>query len=133
MDENIMITFLLQRHLAFLKDLFFVFVSFVLVAICIAVSLLGNKQVWVKLDIRIEKIISAPILPKKFFLEVPTLLAVRHCPTLMEPLENGKTPTLISNSIWGPPNFFSWVLSRQCSKLLSYAIFRKTNELNLKK
>ena len=45
MDENIMITFLLQRHLAFLKDLLFVFVSFVLVAICIAVSLLGNKQV----------------------------------------------------------------------------------------
>ena len=38
MDKYIIITFPLQPHLAFLKDWFFVFVSFVLVAICISVS-----------------------------------------------------------------------------------------------
>ena len=43
MDKYIIITFPLQRHLGFLKDLFFVFVSFVLVAICISVGLLGNR------------------------------------------------------------------------------------------
>ena len=36
------VNFPLQQHLAFLKDLFVVFVLFVLVAICISVSLLGN-------------------------------------------------------------------------------------------
>ena len=35
MDKYTKITFPLQQHLAFLKDLFFVFVSFVLLAICI--------------------------------------------------------------------------------------------------
>ena len=43
MDTCIIATFPLQRHLAFLKDLFFVFVSFVVVAIRISVSLLGNR------------------------------------------------------------------------------------------
>ena len=43
MDKYIIITFPLQQNLAFLKDLFFVFVSFVLVAICIPVSLPGNR------------------------------------------------------------------------------------------
>ena len=43
MDKYIIINFALQRHLAFLKDLFFVFVSFSLVAIFISVSLLGNR------------------------------------------------------------------------------------------
>ena len=33
----------LQRHPAFLKELFFVFVSFILVAMCISVGLLGNR------------------------------------------------------------------------------------------
>ena len=45
MDKYIIITFALQRHLAFLKDLFFVFISFVLVTICILVSLLGNRSI----------------------------------------------------------------------------------------
>ena len=44
-DKYIIITFPLYRHLAFLKDLFFVFVSFVLVAICISVSLLENRLI----------------------------------------------------------------------------------------
>ena len=42
MYEYIIITFLLQRHLTFLKDLFYVFASFALVPICISVSLLGE-------------------------------------------------------------------------------------------
>ena len=41
--RNIIITFPLQRHLAFLKDLFFLLVSFVVVTICISISLLGNR------------------------------------------------------------------------------------------
>ena len=45
MDKYIIITFALQRHLAFLKDLFFVFISFVLVARCILVSLFGNRSI----------------------------------------------------------------------------------------
>ena len=43
MDENIIITFPLQQYGAFLKDCFFVFASFVLVAICISVILLANR------------------------------------------------------------------------------------------
>ena len=43
--------------------------------------------------------------------------------------------TLISDPIWGPRNYFSWVLRqlvvRQYSKLTSYAISVKTNEPNL--
>ena len=50
---------------------------------------------------------------------------------MMQPWENGKNPNL------GPPTFFSWVLplvvGRQCPKLSSYAISRKTNEPNLKR
>ena len=45
MDKYIIITIPLQRHLAFLKDLLFMFVSFVLEAICISVSLLGNREI----------------------------------------------------------------------------------------
>ena len=52
---------------------------------------------------------------------------------MMEPWENGKNPALISKPIWSPGYFFSRVSSRQCSKLSSYSISRKTNELNLKK
>ena len=63
---------------------------------------------------------------------------------VMQPWENGKN--LISDPILTTPHyphhphlqtFFSWVLPllvvRHCSKLLSYAILRKTNEPNLKK
>ena len=42
-NRSIHYNFPLRPHLAFLKDLFFEFVSFVLVAICISVSLLGNR------------------------------------------------------------------------------------------
>ena len=44
MDKYIIITFPLQQHLASLKDMFSVFVSFVLVAICISKSFLGNSS-----------------------------------------------------------------------------------------
>ena len=44
-DKDIIITFPLQGGLAFIKYLFFVFVSFVLVAICILLSLLGNRKI----------------------------------------------------------------------------------------
>ena len=59
---------------------------------------------------------------------------------MMLPWENDKI--LISDSICSPPSpsfpiFFSWVLPlqvvRQCFKLSSYAISKKTNEPNLKK
>ena len=43
MNQNSIVTFLLQQHLAFLKDFFSVFVSFAFVAICILVSSLGNS------------------------------------------------------------------------------------------
>ena len=46
MDKYIVITFPLQQHLAFLKDLFFVFISFVLATICIVVSLLGDRSIY---------------------------------------------------------------------------------------
>ena len=43
--------------------------------------------------------------------------------------------TLISDPVWmGPQKFFPWVFTStgsQCSKLLSYAISRKTNGPNL--
>ena len=42
-DKYIIATFPLQRYLAFSKDLFFVIVLFILVAIGISVSLLGNR------------------------------------------------------------------------------------------
>ena len=42
MDKYVIITFPLQGYPAFLKGLFFVFVSIVLVSIWISVSLLGN-------------------------------------------------------------------------------------------
>ena len=45
MDKYIIATFLLEQDLAFLKDLFFVLISFVLVTICILVSLLGNISI----------------------------------------------------------------------------------------
>ena len=46
MDKYIIITFLLQQHLAFIKDLFSVFLSFVLLPIGISVSSLGNRQIF---------------------------------------------------------------------------------------
>ena len=45
MDKYIIVTFALQRHLAFLKDVFFVFILFALVTVCIFVSLLGNRSI----------------------------------------------------------------------------------------
>ena len=45
MDKYIIVTFPLQRHLAFLKDVFFVFISFALATICILVSLIGNRSI----------------------------------------------------------------------------------------
>ena len=80
---------------------------------------------------------------KIFFLEVSALLSVRHSPKLQSCRISGKTndgtlrkwhkpyPNFERNL--GPTGFFSRVLSRQYSKLSSYAIPRKTNELNLKK
>ena len=53
----------------------------------------------------------------------------------MQPCENNKNPNFRPNL--GPPNFFLMVLAllvvQKCSKLSSYAIFRKTNRPNLKK
>ena len=53
----------------------------------------------------------------------------------MQPWENDKNPNFGSN--FGPSKFFSWVLSqlidRQCSKLSSYAISKKTDTPDLKK
>ena len=43
MDKQITVTFPLQQQIAFLKDLFFVFDSFVMIAVCTSVSLLGNR------------------------------------------------------------------------------------------
>ena len=45
-DKYIIVFFPLQQHLAFLKDLVFVFFPFVLVAIYISVSLLGNRWIY---------------------------------------------------------------------------------------
>ena len=54
---------------------------------------------------------------------------------MMEPRENGKNSNFRPSL--GHPKFSSWILLlllvRQCSKLSSYAISRKTNEPNLKK
>ena len=104
-------------------------------------SLTTSKFEWTLDNIRIEKIISAPILPAKFFLEVSALLAVRHCPKLQSWAISEKTNDGILRK-WqkpypnfkpnlGPKKLFSRVLSRQCSKLSSYAISWKTNELIL--
>ena len=53
----------------------------------------------------------------------------------MQQRENGKNPNFGPNL--GPPKGFSSVLPqpvvRQCSKLSSYAVSKKTNEPNLKK
>ena len=53
---------------------------------------------------------------------------------MIQPWENDKNPIFRPNL--GPKNFFSWVLpflvNRQCFKLSSYAISRKTNEPNKK-
>ena len=58
-DKYVIITFLLQRHLALFKNLFFVFVSFVLVVIRISISLLGNKYFMISFSLHI---ISFPFL-----------------------------------------------------------------------
>ena len=50
-----------------------------------------NKFEWKLNIIRLEKIISAPMLPPKFFLEVSALPAVRHCPKLQSWAISGKT------------------------------------------
>ena len=54
---------------------------------------------------------------------------------MMQPCENGKNSNFRPSL--GPPRLFPWVLAllvdRQCSKLSSYAMFRETNEPNLKK
>ena len=105
---------------------------------------LTSKSEWTLDNIAIEKIISAPILAKRFFLEVSALVAVRrHCPKLQSWAISVKTnngtlrkwqkpyPNFELNL--GLPKFLSRVLSRQCSKLSSYTISSETNELNLKK
>ena len=50
-----------------------------------------NKFEWTLNIIRLEKIISAPMLAPKFFLEVSALEAVRHCPKLQSWAISGKT------------------------------------------
>ena len=51
--------------------------------ILLTAALIRTKKFeWTLDNIRIEKIISAPILAKKLFLEVSALLAARHCPKL---------------------------------------------------
>ena len=45
MEKHIIHTFPLEQHLAFLKDLFFVFISFALVTTSILVSLLENRSI----------------------------------------------------------------------------------------
>ena len=84
-----------------------------------------NKFEWVLNDIRIEKTI--------FFLGFNSTscnLLQYQGKLMMQPWKNDK------NTHFGP-NFFSWILPllvvRHCSKLSSYAIWRKTNERNLRK
>ena len=48
----------------------------------VTIQWLTSKFEWTLDDIRIEKIISAPIPAKNSFLEVSALLDVRHCPKL---------------------------------------------------
>ena len=50
-----------------------------------------NKFEWKLNNIRLEKIISAPMLPQKSFLEVSALQAVRHCPKLQSSAISGTT------------------------------------------
>ena len=96
-------------------------------------------------NIRIEKINLAPIWATNFFLEVSALQNVRivsscnlvqyQAKLMMQLSENGKNPNFELNL--GAPNFFPWVspllVAGQCSKLLSYAISWKSNELILGK
>ena len=86
-------------------------------------------------DFRIEKIIYAAICAANFFLEVSTVLYVRHCPKLQSCAISSKTNDAILRKCQNP--FFSWVLLllvvRKCSKLSCSAISRKSNEPNLKK
>ena len=64
-----------------------------------------SKFEWTLDNIRIEKIISAPIwLTEKFFSEVSALLDVRHCPKLQSCEYQGK---LI------PANTQRWYMSKQ--------------------
>ena len=104
-------------------------------------SLPTSKFGWTYDNIRIEKIIAAPILPPKIFLEISALLAVRHCPKLQSWAISEKTndgilrkwqkPYPNSKPNLGPTKLFSRALSRQCFNLSSYAISWKTNELIL--
>ena len=48
----------------------------------LTITFVSSKFEWTLDDTRIEKIISAPILATKYFLEVSDLLDVRHCPKL---------------------------------------------------
>ena len=89
--------------------------------------------------------ISTPIWPTNFFFrglgstrceilsQAAILCNIKE--KLMMQLEK-MAKTLIPDPIWSPENF-SWVLPllvvRQCSKLSSSAISRKTNESNLRK
>ena len=64
---------------------------------------------------------------------VPSCNLVQYQGKLMQPWENGKNPNLERN-LPPPKKNFSWVLPlvvfKQCSKLSSYAISKKTNELS---
>ena len=100
---------------------------------------------WMLNNIVIKKIISVPIWATKLFFEVSALLdmldTIPSCnlvqyqgKLMLQPWENFKNPNF--GPSLGPP-IFLWVLPlqvvRQCSRLSSYAISRKTNEPNLKK
>ena len=100
---------------------------------------------WMLNNIIIKKIISVPIWATKLFFEVSALLdmldTIPSCnlvqyqgKLMLQPWENFKNPNF--GPSLGPP-IFLWVLPlqvvRQCSRLSSYAISRKTNEPNLKK
>ena len=50
-----------------------------------------SKFKWTLNNIRIEKIIAAPILPQKFFLEVSALIAVTNFSKLQSWAISGKT------------------------------------------
>ena len=101
----------------------------------------NNKFEWMLKNIRLEKIISAPIWATILFSELSALLDVRHCPKLQSCAISRKTNDATLRTPPPPPPpcqiFFSWVLPplvvRQCSKPTSYAFSWKTKEPNLKK
>ena len=106
---------------------------------------------WTLNNIRIEKIISAPIWTTNIFWRFSLYLDLRHCPKLQscaisrknnQPNLKKMTKKLILGSIlshlnliWAHKDFMQVFTStsKHCSKLSSYVIYRKTNETNLRK